>query len=69
MQSHEITSVGCLDNSDGSVALSICLKGKVQPVFVTVSKDELEKSGGIEGINQRKQDAVDFYRKYGAGRP
>ncbi len=69
MNANEITSVGCLDNHDGSIALSICLQGKIQPVFVTISRDELEKAGGIAALNQRKQDAVEFYNKYGEGRP
>tara|TARA_R110002124_G_scaffold128157_4_gene288560 strand:+ start:7651 stop:7941 length:291 start_codon:yes stop_codon:yes gene_type:complete len=69
MKANEITSVGCLDNHDGSIALAICISGQVQPVFVTVSKHELEKSGGINGLNERKQGAVDFFNKYGQGRP
>nr|WP_142990347.1 hypothetical protein [Pseudomonas aeruginosa] len=68
MNANEITSVGCLDNQDGSIALTICLRYKVHPVYVTVSKDELEKLGGIAGLNQRKSDAADLYIKYGAGR-
>lgn len=68
MNADEITSVGCLNNHDGSIALTICLRGKAQPVYVSVSRDELEKSGGIEGLNQRKSDAADLYNKYGAGR-
>lgn len=69
MNVNEITSVGCLENHDGSIALAICLDGQIQPVFVTVSKDELEKSGGISGLNERKQDAIEFFNKYGEGRP
>ena len=69
MNVNDITSVGCLDNHDGSIALAICLSGQIQPVFVTISKEELERSGGINGLNERKQDAVDFFSKYGEGRP
>lgn len=69
MNVNDITSVGCLDNHDGSVALSICLRGQIQPVFVTISRDELEQSGGISALNERKQGAVDFFNQYGEGRP
>lgn len=69
MNVNDITSVGCLDNHDGSIALTICIRGQIQPTFVTISKEELERSGGINGLNERKQDAVDFFSRYGAGRP
>lgn len=69
MNVNDITSVGWLGNHDGSIALSICLRGQIQPVFVTISVEELEQSGGINGLNERRQDVVAFFNKYGEGRP
>jgi hypothetical protein len=68
MQKNDINSIGFLHNNDGSIALTISLKNEVQPVFVSVSSDEFQASGGTEGLNKNKQLAIDFYAKYGAGR-
>ena len=69
MQIEEITSIGTLNNHDGSIALCICIRYHLQPVFVTISREELENAGGIASLKKNKQLAIDFYRKYGAGRP
>ena len=67
MNEEEIRSVGWLHNHDGSIALSI---GQTfGHTFVTISKQEFDDCGGIKGITKNKQLAVDFYKKYGAGRP
>ena len=65
----EITSIGDLLNHDGSIALAICSRSQFQPIFVTISKAEFKEAGGREGLNTNKQLAIDFYNKYGAGRP
>jgi hypothetical protein len=67
MTLQEITSVGWLNNHDGSVCLVICSGGN--HVFVTISKKEFEDAGGIDGLESNKQLIIDFYNKCGAGRP
>lgn len=69
MNIHEITSIGWLHNQDSSICLTICLKHQNQPVFVSISKDEFDRVGGLDGLNKNKQLGIDFYHKYGAGRP
>lgn len=68
MNINKITSIGWLNNADKSIALTICTRNQQQPVFVSISKAELEEVGGITEIEKNKQIAVDFYNKYGAGR-
>lgn len=68
MNINNITAIGWLNNADKSIALTICISNQQKPVFVSISKSELEEVGGIAEINQNKQIAVDFYNKYGAGR-
>ncbi|MCF6204061.1 MAG: hypothetical protein L3J59_10405 [Methylococcaceae bacterium] len=68
MHISELSSVGWLHNADKSIALTICLKSQIQPVFVSISREEFNSVGGSEGINENKQIAIDFYHKYGAGR-
>lgn len=68
MNVNNITSIGWLHNADNSIALTICLRFQMKPVFVSISKVEFENAGGIEKIQKSKQLAVDFFIKYGAGR-
>ena len=68
MNISDIQSIGWLNNADNSVALTICIRNQSQPVFVSISKAELENAGGIENINNNKQLAVNFFNLYGAGR-
>lgn len=68
MNVNDIRSVGNLNNRDGSIALTICLRGQVQPVYVSVSPAEFEAAGGRVGLNNNKQQVVDFYNQYGPGR-
>jgi hypothetical protein len=68
MDINTITSIGWLHNADKSIALTIAIRYQIQPVFVSISKAEFDNAGGIEGINQDKQKAIDFYNAYGAGR-
>ena len=65
----EIRSVGWLNNGDGSIALSICVSYQLQPYFVSVSKEEFSAAGGIEGFKNNKHLVMDFYEKFGEGRP
>lgn len=69
MRAAEITSVGWLHNHDGSICLTICLQYQPQPMYVTVSRHDFDTAGGLEGLNSNKQLAVDFYERYGTGRP
>lgn len=68
MNVHDINSVGWLQNIDSSIALVICFRSYVQPVFVNISKAEFEESGGIKELNNNRHKAISFYNQYGAGR-
>lgn len=68
MHTSDIHSVGWLHNHDGSIALTISIKGQTHPVYVRVSVEEFEAAGGRAGLNENKQLAIDFYNKYGPGR-
>lgn len=68
MHVSDIHSVGWLHNHNGSIALTISIKGEIHPVYVSISTEEFEAAGGREGLNENKQRAIDFYNKYGAGR-
>jgi hypothetical protein len=63
----EITSVGWLNNHDGSICIVACLS--CCHVYVTVPKNAFHSVGGINGLKTNKQLVVDFYVKYGSGRP
>lgn len=65
----QISSIGWLNNHDGSICLTICLRHQGQPIFVTISKNEYAAAGGCEGLNNDKSQAVVFHSKYGPGRP
>lgn len=67
MTKDSISSVGWLNNHDGSIALAVT-QGAGH-TFVSISKQEYNDAGGIEGLKQNKQLVVDFFDKYGAGRP
>lgn len=69
MHPNEINSVGWLHNHNKTICLTICLRHVIKPVFVTISRDEFNAVGGIEEIKKNKQLAIDFFNKYGAGRP
>jgi hypothetical protein len=66
---NEIVSIGWLLNCDNSVCLSICTNAQLHGIFVTISKKEFNGVGGIDGLKNNKQLVVDFYQKYGVGRP
>lgn len=66
---NDISSVGALNNHDGSVCVTIAIKYQSQPIFVTVPRAEFDRVGGVQGLSNDKQLAIDFYQKYGAGRP
>ena len=68
MNVNNITSIGWLHNADKSIALTICLRFQMQPVFVSISKAEFNNAGGIEEIQKNKHLVVDFFTKYGVGR-
>ena len=68
MNINDITSIGWLHNADNSIALTVCLRYQMQPVFVSISKVEYEAVGGIDAIQNDKKVAIDFFEKYGAGR-
>lgn len=65
---NEISSIGSLQNHDGSICITIAVKYQTQPVFVTLPKVEFDRVGGLDGLNSKKQLSLDFYQKYGAGR-
>lgn len=65
----DISSIGWLHNHDKTICLTICLRHQNHPIFVTISKKEFDDLGGGEGLNNNKQIVIDFYNKYGAGRP
>lgn len=69
MRESQIRSVGWLWNHDRSIALSMVLKETFDVVFVTISLQEFNAVGRIEGLKSNKQTIVDFYDRYGAGRP
>lgn len=68
MNVHDINSVGWLQNIDSSIALVICFRSYVQPVFVNISKAEFEEAGGIKELNNNRHKTISFYNQYGAGR-
>ncbi|MDR9839705.1 hypothetical protein [Herbaspirillum huttiense] len=65
----EISSVGALNNHDGSVCVTIAVKYQLQPIFVSIPRSEFDRVGGVQGLTKNKQLAIDFYHQYGAGRP
>ena len=65
----QISSIGWLQNHDGTICITIAVKYQNQPIFVTVPKGEFDRAGGIEGLNSNRQISIDFYQKYGSGRP
>lgn len=69
MNVNQIRSVGVLNNWDGTVAISICLKYRMYPVFVTLTKNQFESVGRCAGLIQSKQKIVDLFNVHGSGRP
>lgn len=69
LKEDDITSIGWLHNHDRSICLTIAIRKESQPIFVTISEEEFQSAGGSYGLNERKQIAIDFYDKYGSGRP
>ncbi len=67
MNAGEITSVRDLNNHDGSICLLICTH--TGHIFVTISKAEFISAGKCNGLNANKQLAIEFFNKYGVGRP
>lgn len=65
---NEISSIGWLNNHDGSICLTISITSQMQPVFVSIPKSEFERVGGIDGLKNNKQIVVEFHEKFGAGR-
>lgn len=65
----EISSIGWLRNRNNTICLTICRRSQNLPIFITISKEEFDDVGGIIGLSTDKQQAIDFYKKYGAGRP
>ena len=68
MHTHDIRSIGTLNNADGSIALTLSLHGQMTPVFVSVSPDELEHAGGIQAVKENKKRVIDWYNNRGPGR-
>ena len=66
LRAKDIRSVGWLNNQDKSVALSISKRGQNAPIFVRITKAELDDAGGKKGLTANKQKIVDFYNKYGS---
>lgn len=69
MQITDINSIGWLHNENKTICLSIAVRYAMQPVFVTIPNEEFNAAGGIVGIKENKQLAIDFFNKYGTGRP
>jgi hypothetical protein len=65
----QISSIGWLNNHDGSICLSVCVNNSNATYFISISRKEFDDAGGREGLNDNKSIVIDFHVKYGFGRP